>query len=157
MQVPINSENFVQICKEYFLLCNCTGWPIKMHPQLKWSLLKNYSMIFNATWQFYSNMCTFTYYMVPSVLWHCWLGGRKKGIHPVKNWVVGSWRGYLSGAMCRFAYGPPDAAATHGQRAVKRGVCVLITWFEWQLVTLSLREYFYYSVHNHELTLQFDR
>ena len=25
---------------------------------------------------------------VPSVLWRCWLGGRK-GIRPVKNWVVG--------------------------------------------------------------------
>jgi len=31
------------------------------------------------------------------VLWHCWLGGRK-GIRPVKNWVVGCWHGYLSGA-----------------------------------------------------------
>ena len=30
---------------------------------------------------------------VPSVLWHCWLGGRK-GIRPVKNWAVGCWRGY---------------------------------------------------------------
>jgi len=30
------------------------------------------------------------------VLWRCWLGGRK-GIRPVKNWVVGCWRGYLSG------------------------------------------------------------
>jgi len=29
---------------------------------------------------------------IPSVLWHCWLGGRK-GIQPVKNWVVGCWRG----------------------------------------------------------------
>jgi len=28
------------------------------------------------------------------VLWHCWLGGRK-GIRPVKNWVVGCWRGSL--------------------------------------------------------------
>ena len=28
-----------------------------------------------------------------SVLWRCWLGGRK-GIRPVKNWVVGCWRGY---------------------------------------------------------------
>jgi len=27
---------------------------------------------------------------VPSVLWHCWLGGRK-GIRPVKNWVVRCW------------------------------------------------------------------
>ena len=30
---------------------------------------------------------------LPSVLWRCWLGGRK-GIWPVKNWqVVGCWRG----------------------------------------------------------------
>jgi len=26
--------------------------------------------------------------------WRCWLGGRK-GNQPVKNWVVGCWRGYL--------------------------------------------------------------
>jgi len=31
----------------------------------------------------------------PSVQWHCQLGGRK-GIRPVKNWVVGCWHGYLS-------------------------------------------------------------
>jgi len=30
--------------------------------------------------------------LVPSVLWHCWLGDRR-GIQPVKNWVVGCWRG----------------------------------------------------------------
>jgi len=46
----------------------------------------------------------------PSVLWHCWLGGTK-GMQ--KNWVVGCWRGYLSGARCRLAYGPADATATH--------------------------------------------
>ena len=50
--------------------------------------------------------------LVPSVLWHCWLGGRK-GIRPVKNWVVGCWRGYLSGARCRLAHSPADATATH--------------------------------------------
>ena len=49
---------------------------------------------------------------MPSVLWRCWLGGRK-GIRPVKNWVVGCWHGYLSGARCRLAYGPADATATH--------------------------------------------
>ena len=49
--------------------------------------------------------------IVPSVLWCCWLGGRK-GIRPVKHWVVGCWRGYLSGARCRLAYGPADATAT---------------------------------------------
>ena len=49
---------------------------------------------------------------LPSVLWRCWLGGRK-GIQPVKNTVVGYWYGYLSGARCRLAYGPVDATATH--------------------------------------------
>jgi len=48
----------------------------------------------------------------PSVLWRCWLGGRK-GIRPVKNWVVSCWCGYLSGLRCRFAYGSADAIATH--------------------------------------------
>ena len=33
-------------------------------------------------------------HFMPSMLWCCWLGGRK-GIRPVKNWVVGCWRGYL--------------------------------------------------------------
>jgi len=41
-----------------------------------------------------------------------WLGGRK-GIRPVKNCVVGCWRGCLSAARCRLAYGPSDATATH--------------------------------------------
>ena len=34
------------------------------------------------------------HFELPSVLWRCWLGGRK-GIRPVKNWVVGCWRGCL--------------------------------------------------------------
>ena len=42
----------------------------------------------------------------------CWLGGRK-GIRPVKNRVVRCRHGYLSGARCRFAYGPADTTATH--------------------------------------------
>jgi len=49
---------------------------------------------------------------MPSVLWRCWLCGRK-GIRPVKNWVVGCWHGYLSGVRCWFAYGPADTTATH--------------------------------------------
>jgi len=31
---------------------------------------------------------------MPSVLWRCWFGDRK-GIRPVKNWVVGCWHGCL--------------------------------------------------------------
>ena len=48
----------------------------------------------------------------PSVLRRCWLGSTKH-IWPVKNWVVGCWHGYLSGARCRLAYGPADATATN--------------------------------------------
>ena len=42
------------------------------------------------------------------------LVGRQEG-HPAckKTRVVGCWCGYLSGAMCRLAYGPADATATH--------------------------------------------
>jgi len=45
------------------------------------------------------------------------LVGRQEG-HLVckKNCMVDvrlSWRGYLSGARCRIAYGPADATATH--------------------------------------------
>ena len=41
------------------------------------------------------------------------LVGRQEGHPGCKNWVVGCWRGYLSGAQCRLAYGPVDATATH--------------------------------------------
>ena len=63
------------------------------------------------------NWCCFrpvsvSWVLWPSVLWRCWLGGRK-GIRPVKNWVVGCWHSHLSGARCRLAYGPADASATH--------------------------------------------
>ena len=45
------------------------------------------------------------------MLWRCWLGGRK-GIWPVKNWVMGCWRGYLSGARCRHTYNPTGATVS---------------------------------------------
>ena len=49
---------------------------------------------------------------MPSMLWECWLGGRKH-IRPARNWVVRCLHSYLSGARCRFAYGPADITATH--------------------------------------------
>ena len=80
------------------------------------------------------------------MLWRCWLGGRK-GIRPVKNWVVRCWCGYLSGAWCRLAHAQlmplpltiscsskiqigftflvPAHPGSPGQRAVKR-VCVFL-------------------------------
>ena len=57
--------------------------------------------------------------LLPLVLWRCWFGGRK-GTRPVKNWVVGCWRGYLSGASCWLPCGPADATATH---------CLLLQWY----------------------------
>jgi len=64
---------------------------------------------------------------LPSVLWRCWLGGRK-GIRHVKNWVVGCWHGYLSGARCRLAYGLADASATHCLLLQKIQL-VLLFWY----------------------------
>jgi len=50
--------------------------------------------------------------ILPSLLWHCWLGIRKS-IRPVKTWVMRWWRGYLSEVKCRwFAYGPADVTTT---------------------------------------------
>jgi len=41
------------------------------------------------------------------------LGGRQEGHPACKTWVVKIWRGYLSGARCKwFAYGPADATVT---------------------------------------------
>ena len=60
----------------------------------------------------WSTLTFFCRWLLPSVHWRCRLGGRK-GIRPIKNWVVGCWHGYLSGARCRLAYGPADATATH--------------------------------------------
>ena len=39
--------------------------------------------------------------------------GRQEGHPACKKRVVGCWRGCLSGARCRLAYGPDDATATH--------------------------------------------
>ena len=36
------------------------------------------------------------------MLWRCWLGGRK-GIRPVKNWVVGCWHGLQQGGDLHMA------------------------------------------------------
>ena len=71
-----------------------------------------------SQWGFESKYCLIYNVFFPSVLWRCWLGSRK-GIRPIKNWVVGCWHGYLSGARCRLAYCPADTTATH---------CLLLQW-----------------------------
>ena len=80
--------------------------------------------------------------LLPSVLWRCWLGSRK-GIRPVKNWVVGYWHGYLSGARCRlFAYGPADATAIPkppSSLASFKSRLVLPFWYQLTQVVLVKR------------------
>jgi len=67
------------------------------------------------------------------------LGGRKD-IQPVKNWVVGCWRGYLSGARCRLAYGPANASATHSLSLLSvKSRLVLSFWY--RLTQLVLDEW----------------
>ena len=98
---------------------------------------------------------------MPSVLWRCWLGGRKV-IQPVKNRVVGcwrQWRGYLSGARLTFIWPswchrhslslasvksrlvlPLAHPGSPGQRAVKRCVCYfysVVLSFCWCAFVLS--------------------
>jgi len=41
------------------------------------------------------------------------LVGWQEGHPACKNWVVGCWRGYLSGVRCKCAYGSADTTATH--------------------------------------------
>ena len=49
---------------------------------------------------------------MPSVLWRCWLDGRKR-IWSGKNWVTRCWHGYLFGPRCKWlAHGPADATPT---------------------------------------------
>jgi len=57
-----------------FLVCLCCRW----------------SVLQVATYDSFK----LEYYEFFCVLWRCWLGGRK-GIRPVKNWVVWCWHGCL--------------------------------------------------------------
>jgi len=56
------------------------------------------------------------------------LDGRQEGHPACKKWVVGCWRGYLSGTKCRLAFGLADATATHSLASVKSRL-VLPFWY----------------------------
>ena len=67
-----------------------------------------------------------------SVLWRCWLGGRKD--KKTEWWPVGCWRGYLSGARCRL----PSWCHCHSQSldSVKARL-VLPFWYQPTWVVLE--------------------
>ena len=100
---------FLMLKSNYLLRIQIYFYMIKIFALYLTELILVYSICLNGLLESYRIT---PYLLVPSVLWHCWLGGRK-GIRPVKNWVVGCWRGYLSGARCRLACGPADATAAH--------------------------------------------
>ena len=81
-----------------------------MQDIIKINLIHIYTNIF--CFKMSKNILTHWKHGKPSLLWRCWLGGRM-GIQPVKNWVMGWWHGYLSGASCRLANSPAIATATH--------------------------------------------
>jgi len=63
-----------------------------------------------TVWLWIQLQCGFSLSVQPSMLWHCWLGVRRR---PVKNCMLGCWYGYLFGVRCRlFVRGPADATAS---------------------------------------------
>jgi len=78
----------------------CKYLGILIDNDLKWKdhidyvynkLIKFVSIFYKVRSKLCSSILRMIYFaFVHSVLWRCWLGGRK-GIRPVKNWVVGSW------------------------------------------------------------------
>jgi len=99
-------------------------WPSNMTERIQVNQNAKYLGQSDFIQMFLSGLVLF---LLPSVLWHCWLGGRK-GIQPVKYWAVGCWHGYLSGARCRLASGPADATATLSLASVKSRL-VLPFWY----------------------------
>ena len=57
------------------------------------------------------------------------LVGRQEGHPACKKLSGGCWRGYLSGASCRLAYGPADATATHCLFDSVKSRLVLPFWY----------------------------
>jgi len=102
-------------CFDYRILKECARWSPD-RPLSVWPPCLAVCSIYHDMHMHCTLLLWFVVHLVwiwqPSVLWCCWLGGRK-GIRLVKDWVVGCWHAYLSGARCRLTYGPADATATH--------------------------------------------
>jgi len=90
------------------------GGTVLWNPCVKvlWSLYKHWK--FRKNWCKANILCqSFSCFGVCAFSALTLLVGRREGHPACKNWVVGCWRGYLSEARCRPAYGPADATATH--------------------------------------------
>ena len=82
-------------------------------------------------------------YAFPSVLWHCWLGDRK-GIRPVKCWVLVCWWWWFDWSFARLI--APDVntifiilnAGPSGKMAVKMERETRNVVWGWQVVSMCL-------------------
>ena len=86
------SYNFDQLHQPRDLLTVTSAAVLIRPSDFEWTLFQkivNCRILYKSLY-----LCGCAFSAVPSVLWRCWLGGRK-GIRPVKNWVVGWWRGSL--------------------------------------------------------------
>ena len=94
--------------------------------------------------------------MLPSVLWHCWLGVRKN-IRPVKHWVMRCWRGYLPGARCKwFACGPANATTTASSLASLKSRLVEPFWCRLTEVVLEKKTVKWASSYMELVILKFE-
>jgi len=82
---PLSTSSTIHPCSIYVLFHNHSPGPLPKMP----------GRCLNFAAQIVHRVRTVLWFL--SVLWRCWLGGRK-GIWPVKNGVVGCWHGYLTGA-----------------------------------------------------------
>jgi len=98
--------------------------------------------------------CLFCWNLYGLQCFDTWLGGRK-GIRPVKNRVVGYWRGYLSGARCRLAFWPSWCHCHSLSLAAVKSRLVLPFWYRLTQVVLEKRplngcsSYTVYFTHTH--------
>ena len=73
----------------YTYICSCLRQEplctVRANCAVCWWLNDVHSVVFSSSFN-YISLCPH----LPSVLWHCWLGDRK-GIRPVKSWVLVCW------------------------------------------------------------------
>ena len=82
-------------------------------------------------------ICLFVY-IVPSVLWRCWLGGRK-GIRPVKNRLVGVLAWLSAWSKVQISIGPSWCHCHSLSLAPLKSRLVLPFWYQLTQVVLEKR------------------
>ena len=90
-----NTEWRAAVAEQVFIRSENKRWPFA-RPEHCNQCSDNAGIVCDLS-QFMINMSYCV--VVPSVLWHCWLGFRKS-IWPVKDRVMRWWRGYLSEVRC---------------------------------------------------------